>query len=203
MKKLLFLSLLLLSTVGIFAQHEVGTLSIQPKVGLNIADFRHAGRCEMRLGLAAGAEVEYQLAKRFSMSAGVLYSQQGTKRTKKYILMMDAKENIKVDYINIPVMANVYVAEGLSLKLGVQPAFNVRAKSKSSLEPLGIYSLSSLSDIGDDVKKFDFSIPIGISYEFKYIVVDARYNYGVTALTKGSEPRNSVFQFTAGYKFCL
>ena len=38
MKKVLLSAALLLSSVAMFAQHEVGTLTIQPKAGLNIAN---------------------------------------------------------------------------------------------------------------------------------------------------------------------
>ena len=56
----------------------------------------------------------------------------------------------------------------------------------------------------DGLKKFDFSIPVGLSYEFANFVFDARYNFGVTDVFDWSDaPKNSVFQFTFGYKFVL
>jgi hypothetical protein len=55
------------------------------------------------------------------------------------------------------------------------------------------------------VKSFDFSIPVGLSYEFSNFVVDARYNWGLTKTIDGlgDGTKNSVLQFTFGYKFVL
>jgi hypothetical protein len=64
-------------------------------------------------------------------------------------------------------------------------------------------------DMKDQYKKFDFSIPIGVSYQFKVpIVIDARYQLGLTRLNKETVPgvknsKNSVFTLTVGYKFAL
>ena len=54
-------------------------------------------------------------------------------------------------------------------------------------------------------KSFDFSIPVGISYEYANFQLDARYNFGVTKVfdVEGSKAKNSVFQITLGYKFAL
>ena len=49
----------------------------------------------------------------------------------------------------------------------------------------------------------DFSIPVGISYEYNNFVVDGRYNFGVTKIIDGFDSKNSVFQITLGYKFDL
>lgn len=107
-----------------------------------------------------------------------------------------------MDYINVPILANFYVCKGLALKTGIQPAFNVNSRYKMSIS--GISVSGDLSDvIGDDIKSFDFSIPVGISYEYKNFVIDGRYNVGVTKLLNDSDSKNSVFQFTLGYKFSL
>ena len=123
----------------------------------------------------------------FSISAGALYSMQGAK---------DDGETAKLDYINVPILANVYVAKGLAVKLGIQPGFNVNSKLSGSE---GSFSYSS----SFDAKTIDFSIPVGISYEYNNFVVDGRYNFGVTKIIDGSDSKNSVFQITLGYKFEL
>ena len=48
-------------------------------------------------------------------------------------------------------------------------------------------------------------IPVGVSYQFKEpIVIDARYQIGLTKLILGANSsKNSVFTLTVGYKFCL
>lgn len=103
----------------------------------------------------------------------------------------------KLDYINIPILANVYVTKGLAVKLGVQPAFNVSDKQKLS----GGKASVEAEDVG--AESFDFSIPVGLSYEYNNVVFDARYNFGVTNIADGGDSKNSVFQITLGYKFAL
>jgi len=56
-----------------------------------------------------------------------------------------------------------------------------------------------------NMRDFDIAIPFGLSYEFSNIVLDARYCPGIVALFDHSDltNKNSVFQFTLGYKFEL
>ncbi len=77
MKKLLVMAAVLLSSVGAFAQHEVGSWNVQPKVGLNLATVT-VDKAKSHLTYVAGAELEYQATDLLSLSAGLLYSQQGT-----------------------------------------------------------------------------------------------------------------------------
>ena len=191
MKKLLVMAAVMLASVAAYAQHAVGSFTLQPKVGMNIANLTDADDADARIGFVGGLETEYQATDIFSLSAGVLYSMQGCKYDNDKV-----KTTSKLDYINIPIMANVYVAKGLAVKLGVQPAFNVNSEVKVSG---GKYSTSA--DV--DAKSFDFSIPVGISYENSNVVLDARYNWGLTKVADGSDSKNSVFQITLGYKFDL
>ena len=200
MKKLFLVASMMMLSVGAFAQHKVGSLTIQPKVGLNVANYKSSEDTDARIGLAAGAEFEYQLTNLFSLSAGALYSMQGAKVTGE-AQGIKAKMTAKTDYINIPILANIYVAEGFAVKFGIQPGFNVNSSYTTSAQ--GIDVSGSLSDLGVDIKSFDFAIPVGLSYEFNNFVVDGRYNIGVTKMVDGDDSKNFVFQFTVGYKFSL
>ena len=202
MKKTLFVASLMMISVVAFAQQEVGTLSFQPKVGLNIARYTDAEDTSPRFGVASGVEMEYQMTKKFSMAAGLLYSKQGI-RTDAETYYGKGKVTFKTDYINIPIIANVYLLKGLALKFGLQPGFNINAKYSVSTG-FGSES-SSLTSIGVKVKTFDLAIPVGLSYETKYLVLDARYNVGVTKVfdNEGADSRNCVFQFTIGHKVNL
>lgn len=181
MKKLVLMAAMVLASAASFAQHAVGSFTIQPKVGLNIASLTDAKDSDPRFGLAAGVELEYQASDIFSISGGLLYSMQGAK-WETNVLGINLSETVKNDYINIPILANVYVAKNLAVKLGVQPGFKVS---------------------GDEAESFDFSIPVGLSYEFSNVVLDARYNWGLTKVYENLDPKNSVFQITLGYKFEL
>lgn len=200
MKKFIASALMLFAaSTATFAQHEVGSFTLQPKVGVNIASLTKSDGADPRIGLAAGVEGEYQATDIFSLSAGVIYSQQGNKYDKT-VLGQNVKYTNKLDYINIPIMANVYVVKGLAVKLGVQPAFNVNSKFSTVANVAGTETKKS---VDTDVKSFDFSIPVGLSYEYNNVVLDARYNWGLTKIADGSDSKNSVFQITLGYKFDL
>ncbi len=191
MKKILFAAALLLSTLGVKAQESTGTFSIQPKVGMTLANITK-GDGDIKVGAIAGAEFEYQANPLVSISFGALYSMQGSKND-------DVKMNL--DYINIPILANFYVAKGFALKAGIQPAFNVSSKVKA--DGISVDWNKYFKDTEGEIKTFDFSIPVGASYQISDFVIDARYNFGLTKLTGLSDSKNSVFQITLGYKFNL
>ena len=199
MKKVLFVAAMMFSSVATFAQHAVGSFNLQPKVGVNIANLTEIKESDPRIGLAAGVEGEYQAGDIFSLSAGVLYSMQGAKQEFS-VLNQTFKRTYKLDYINVPIMANVYVTKGLAVKLGVQPGFLVSSTNKSEAKTF-LGTGSATNDI--KAKSVDFSIPVGISYEYNNFQLDARYNWGLTKVFENFKDKNSVFQITLGYKFDL
>ena len=199
MKKILVVAALMLSSVSTFAQHAVGSFNLQPKVGVNIANLTEVKDSDPRIGLAAGVEGEYQASDIFSVSAGVLYSMQGAKQEYS-VLKQTFKNTYKLDYINVPIMANVYVTKGLAVKLGVQPGFMVSGSENSKLN-IPVASIGGTHDV--KAKSVDFSIPVGLSYEYNNFQLDARYNWGLTKAFENGKAKNSVFQITLGYKFDL
>lgn len=198
MKKMILTAAVILASAGAYAQHAVGSITLQPKVGLSVANVTDVDNTDARVGFVGGVEGEYQATDLLSVSAGLLYSQQGYKNDFSFA-GKSIKSTAKLDYINIPIMANVYVVKGLAVKLGVQPGFNVNGKLKTVINAGGQFQGSK--DV--DVKTFDFSIPVGLSYEYQNVVLDARYNWGLTKLQSNFDAKNSVFQVTLGYKFEL
>ncbi|MDN0023495.1 porin family protein [Leyella lascolaii] len=189
MRKVIIMAVLMLSSVAAFAQRPVGSLTVQPKIGMNFATLTKADDSESRIGLVAGAELEYQLSDIFSISGGALYSQQGCEWSED-----GSTRTNKLDYINIPILANVYVVKNLAVKVGLQPAFNVNSKQKASKGD------ASVQGSIEGTKTFDCAIPVGLSYEYKNFVIDGRYNFGLTKVSKYADSKNSVFQLTLGYK---
>ena len=196
MKKMMMMAVMALVALTASAQktlHEKGTITLQPKAGLALGSFsgdytKEAGESDpkLRSGFIAGVEGEYYITDWFSAAAGVSYAQQGWK---------EESNALKLDYLNVPVVADFYVAPGLALKTGVQFGFLMNAKAEDV-------------DIKDDCEKLNISIPIGISYEISDFVFDARYNVGVTKVNKygGSrdeKQRSDLIQITVGYKFGL
>ena len=204
MKRLFLTATLMVAMLSVFAQEKVGSWSIQPKLGFNIATMTDSDDADSRFGLVVGAEGGYQLSKRISLTAGLLYSQQGVKES-----MSGVTSTIKMDYLNVPILANVYVVKGLALKAGLQPGFlindKVEVKTGGITAEVGLEESFSAAGIDADVKSLVLSIPVGASYEYRNFVVDARYVIGLSkALSAGSEStKHNMFQFTVGYKFSL
>lgn len=192
MKKILIVASLILAFATATAQSEVGGFSVRPMVGMNIGMMTNADDSDPRIGFVVGTELEYQATDLLGLSAGLLYSQQGCK--------IDDNGTLKLDYINIPLLANVYVAKGFAVKLGLQPGFLINDKAKVSDSGVSVET-----GLGDLSKNFVLSVPVGISYEFSNIQLDARYNWGVThALSaEGESSNSSAFMITVGYKFNL
>ena len=202
MKKFFLLMAMMVTTIAVQAQHEEGDITIQPRVGISYSNITDGNK--WKLNIAYGVEFEYYLAEQFSLAGGVLFTNQGC----KYDVYSDdnkvTDETIKLNlyYGTLPITANYYILPGLALKAGIQPAFRVKANVVQGSEKLDFDKMVA-AFYGNDVKmnKFDLSIPVGLSYEFKGITLDARYNFGLTKLTSdGDNLYNKVFVVTLGYK---
>ncbi len=202
MRKLIVLSAMLLTALVAMAQHEEGELLLQPRVGMSISTLTDADKTitDMHFGL----EAEYMITDQFSLSAGVLLSNQGAKYD--YVDSEGPqKYEIDLDYVQVPLLANYYVLPGLAIKAGVQPGFRMRAKMKEGDYTLdldeGLKLLNYVVDADYKINKIDFSVPVGLSYEFRNIVLDARYNFGLLKVASdGDAFYNRFFMLTLGYK---
>ena len=229
MKKLMMIAALLVATVSANAQFEAGTFSLQPKIGgviskvSNMPDIKIPTAAGVSLdadksfyaGALIGVEAEYQLADMFSLAAGLNFAMQGCQWEDTELKIggesLKMKDNkIQLNYLNLPIVANVYLFKGFAVKTGVQLGFLLSAKRKYDMT--GSIGGSSATvkydeDVKDQCKKFDVSIPIGVSYQVPTVPVyiDARYNLGLTKIVKDIDEsvKNQVFQLTVGYKFAL
>ena len=197
MKKIMMM--LVMATVALTASaqntlRDNGIFTLQPKVGVGIGvlsgEWKQASgdSNKSRVGLVAGVEGEYYVNDWLGIAAGLSYAQQGWKFEGNGV-----DETTKLDYLNVPLTADFYVAKGLALKTGVQFGFLMSAKAGSL-------------DVKDDCEKLNFSIPLGISYEISDFVIDFRYNMGLNKTNKadnGNKARSDLLQITLGYKFAL
>ena len=196
MKKLIMMAALVLVSLNASAQG----LFLKPMAGGTVTTLTGDvdKDLKMKIGFAAGAELGYQFNNFFALTAGAIYTQQGGKISIEGTEDTDGKKyNYSLDYLNVPIMANVYVAPGLALKAGAQFGFLMRAKIGDD-------------DFKDAYEKSDFSIPMGLSYEMDEAVIDLRYNLGISNIIKNGiadinnqKVRNSVIMLTIGYKIPL
>jgi hypothetical protein len=196
MKKIILLVVMVFAFGFVNAQDKEN-MSFGVKGGLNVSSITNADQdgvnSKSLIGFHAGFFGEFMISDKFAIQPEVLYSTQGVK-----LDFEGDKGDLKLDYINIPVMAKYYVADTFSLELGPQIGFLVSAKAKSG----GVSE-----DIKDQVKSTDVSLGFGASYYFaEKFMLGARYNLGLTRMQKDlatgeSQSKNSVFQVSLGYKF--
>lgn len=161
------------------------------------------------LGISLGVVYSQQGAKCDGSMSFNTYNEE-TGNLAHFKIYVDGK--LKADYINLPLMANFYVYKGLALKTGVQVGFLINDKLTytteydatsvlpekgfvtSPDEPIAYYKTGKGGGMQKDVcKSIDVGIPIGVSYEYKKIVLDARYYFGLTNSYDIEQPGSMVF----------
>lgn len=238
MKRFVLLAALACCMGDVQAQNEKGGFSIKPVAGVNISTLGNTstGLYHTKVGMTGGIEVEYGVANWLGLSLGVLYSEQGaklkgggyaivTENNQQTMVATTIKGKLKAGYLNLPLLANIYIPKikGLALKTGVQLGILTSSKMNTDIAiasalsiPTGeiqfndqtnqpTYQEGSFS-ASDVCKSVDVAIPVGISYEYKNISLDARYHFGLTKIDKTTNPdtaRNRYLSITLGYRFHL
>ena len=211
MKKLFVMAVVaIMATMNVVAQnvrHDIGSFTLQPMAGVSVGSMsgtisyytldytspqKVERKDEMRLGFVGGIEGEYYIKNWLSASVGVAYTMQGWRLKETH---SGEKFNQNLDYLNIPVLVNFYVAKGFAIKVGFQPGFLLSAKYDGH-------------DVKDAYESLNLSIPVGLSYEFKNgITIDWRGTLGLTTVNKHSTDDDKYHSdagwLTIGYKFSL
>ena len=235
MKKILiFLAVTVLSAMAATAQNKVGEFSLKPMIGINVSDLSSDEEVnyKAKVGFTEGMEAEYGVTPWLGVSLGAIYSQQGAKYNatleelginengQEVLVKLSMTGKLKADYINMPLLANFYVWKGLAVKTGLQVGFLVNDKMNALVEmaavtkpvfdvltPLSENVFTSYSVEESDIcKSVVFGIPVGLSYEYKNITLDARYYFGLTRMDDVEDDapaRNRCLSITLGYKFKL
>jgi len=232
MKKTLLSLFALAQVLVASAQQEVGTFSVIPRLGISIANITdndvlyNTGdgttamlKSKYKAGIMLGADVEWQFQRVLALSLGAYFSTQGNRypnfhegeeSTGRYMGYDTYRTTLR--YLNVPLMLNCYVAEGLALKAGVQVGFLWDSKREAETTIYTIakdgtttYGETKRVTYPTDYRSTDVSIPVGLSYEYMNVILDARYNIGLTNLLNANvaTSKNSVFTFSVGYRFRL
>lgn len=227
MKRIITLAFLSAISLASFAQSKAGTWSVIPHVGVSIASLTHqSGGIEVgdnqsqelkpqaRPGFTSGVDVLYQASDIVGLSVGLSYVQAGCKYKDidgNGVTWHDHYD--RMDYLSVPLVAHSYIAPGLSINVGVAPSFLIYGKYHAGMLSYDLDADGHRTNVQEGVididtkkglRKFTLSIPVGISYEYENVVLDARYNVGMLNVYKhGLTARNKVFEVSVGYKFDL
>lgn len=222
MKKLLFILII----IGIaFQNHtfaQTSPVKIGVRGGLNIADWRGDAaesfselaamssvlKTESLTGFHAGLNLEIPVTARFSLEPGLYYSTKGMKVSQTFseggFLNLKGEVSSKLHYIEVPMLAKVYLVEGLYLTAGPQVAFLAANKIKAEAGIFG-FSVEDTFDINDGFRNVDFGLIGGLGYQFgNGINIGAFYDHGLSTLDEGNsdiDAYNRAFKFSVGYQF--
>ncbi len=202
----ILLGALFLSAFTVAAQNQADnsmdkTFSFGVKGGVNFAtvtggeDFNSP---DSRTSFHVGALAEMPITDMFSIQAEALYSGQGAKLD--FRGSDGDKAEVQLDYINVPILAKLYVTKGLSFEVGPQFSFLVNEEFDSN--PFSNGGDANLEDTPFEAEEFDFGVAGGLTFQTEMgLFATGRYTYGLTEIYKDSDLRNSVFQLGVGYKF--
>ena len=181
MKKIFFATILLIAGTGTAQEFEFGA-----KAGVNFASLYgdHVESLDDRTSFHLGLVAELPVSERFSVQPELLYSGQGATAS--------GDRTFKLDYVNLPLMAKIYIVEGFSLEAGPQVGINVVSKGEFG---------GDVEEI-EDIETLEFAGALGAGYRFPgNLFFQARYIWGLNPAWEFRELKNRVFQLSAGYKF--
>ena len=229
MKRLSFLVAVLTVSLMTLAQPSAGSFSLIPRLGVNFANMtndevvvdlmqqEHTLKSRIKPGLMVGFDAEYQATSDLFMSLGLQYSRQGSRfpdfeRKDGEFVEGYSDWHTDLDYLNVPLLFGYRIAKGFSVKAGLQLGLLLGGKEKMSYTDITILdggtrkqgnAVPLETDVKDVYKSVDLSIPLALSYEFENVILDARYNFGLTRIHQLDvvKSRNSVIQLSVGYRF--
>ena len=229
MKRLSFLVAVLTVSLMTLAQPSAGSFSLIPRLGVNFANMtndevvvdlmqqEHTLKSRIKPGLMVGFDAEYQATSDLFMSLGLQYSRQGSRfpdfeRKDGEFVEGYSDWHTDLDYLNVPLLFGYRIAKGFSVKAGLQLGLLLGGKEKMSYTDITILdggtrkqgnAVPLETDVKDVYKSVDLSIPLALSYEFENVILDARYNFGLSRIHQLDvvKSRNSVIQLSVGYRF--
>ncbi|GAA4114562.1 hypothetical protein GCM10022393_14110 [Aquimarina addita] len=203
-KKLLFTFLLVaLFSSKINAQAEA--IEYGFKIGTNRANVvgdetdTYYMRGSVHMGVLVDIPViEYML----SVQPELLYSFQGHRFLDEDSVYDD--HTLKLDYIVLPVMVKYYFTPGFNVEAGPQIGMLTSALLEAKTTENGVTERTK-EKVNDIISDIDYGVNVGLGYQFEIgLFLQARYYVGLAGIVdveEGVDQRNTVLQFSAGYKF--
>ncbi len=211
MKKFLLICIAVLMSFTASAQKNYKTFSWGIKAGANVSslsglDNIEAIKSAASAGFTGGVFFEFRPLKFIGITAEGLYAKQGGELKGVTGSWSDMSVSTDLAYIDVPIMAKIYLYKGFSANVGIMPSFLLN--SKLSLTDKDAKLLGA--------NKAAFSIPVGISYEFGCgLILDARYKFGLTNVASAKDLvdnaawdmfakeniKNQSFSFMVGWRF--
>jgi hypothetical protein len=149
------------------------------KAGANLANLGgDVEDTDMLFAFHFGLYGQFGLSEALTLQPEVLYYGAGAK---------SGDDDLKINYLAIPVMFKYNVGETLNIQAGPQ---------------LGLLMGTDPSELKDALKGTDFGLNLGLGAGFGKFSVDARYSIGLANIYDGDEVeiKNNVIQISLGYQ---
>lgn len=209
MKKLFFLASIFMMAVSATAQdYEEGNDVVDTRKNVVSLGVTAGGNYSMMskydpvdlgsrtgIGFQGGLAINAHFGQKPGAGAGtgpiglqleVLYAQHSFKT--------DLNENIKLSYLEAPLLFKYYFTKELNIEVGPTFAFLMSKKPDELVGPSTSIAIGELK--GGDVRA-----TIGISFQTKGFYVSARYNHGFSDLAKNFPCKVSAATLSVGYLF--
>jgi len=211
--KRIILSLIAVLALSLTTSAQTPEIKYGAKAGLNISNITNTNGGSSLTSFHIGGVAEIFIKEKFSIQPELLYSAQGSSFDgiidipyNNTEIPVNVETSLKLNYINIPVMAKYYLTKGLNVQVGPQFGFLTSAKlkiDKATYKGQTLPLESNNQSVKDQFNSFDFGVNFGAGYELPVgVFFDARYNVGLSKVNKeGDASKNGVFQLSVGYKF--
>lgn len=195
MKKHFLTVATLLMGITTFSQNK--TIEFGVRGGLNFSSVINEDESiespKGRANFYGGFLMEAHMNDWFSLQPELFYSAQGFDLDGE---LNNFEAEFQVDYLQLPVLAKVYIIKGLSVQAGPQFGLKINEEADFAIFEEG-------GDIGTNTfNDFDFQLTGGAAYTFRFgFFVEARASLGLTEVVDGSGAHNFVFAAGVGYLF--
>jgi len=183
MKKLLFISLLLIATMGLHAQkNHFGVKAGITLSSLNTEDKDWENGAKSKTNFMFGLTSEFRISDKFAIAPELNYTGSGGVSDDGI-----GKHEIRLSYLNIPVMARYYVSKNISLEggLGLGVLLSAEDYEAEYIDNNELDSDAKPYDIKDLCNSTNFNLGIGANYHLNdKIFINARYNIGLSNVYK-------------------
>ncbi len=165
---------------------------------------------KMRPSFHAGVYANIPFGEYFALEPGLFYSQKG------YIMngtfasnsfeFLNAKATVtdQAHYIDLPVLAKVYLSKGFHVYAGPQLSYLVDNQIKTEAGVFGFSVLNRSFKANNGFQKLDVGIAGGLGYRFENgLNLQAGYDYGLRTIDERGnfDSYNRVIKVSLGYEF--
>lgn len=172
-----------------------------PRAGLNVSTVTKTTYSKARARASFGLMAGYKINDLLGLQAEALYSLQGSKMT-------NSDHIYSYNYIKIPVLAKLYLIGGLNIEAGISFNWLVKAQDKWTVTNTDIdgnvTTFTTTQNLKGSTKGFDFTIPVGINYQFSRLFdLGLRYDISTVRVPedKQNHAKSSNWSLSLGVRF--